>query len=184
MTASDIFWLLLNPFEAVRHVRDFLELGGDVLSLIMLATLILWALIYERFSFLNKPLQALTDAHMQNWQARGEHKSWAAHRIREMMISDARLQAESRLAYIKILVALAPFLGLLGTVTGMIEVFDVMALTGSGNARAMAAGIAKATLPTMAGMVIALSGLFFANMLTQRANAKIRHFADRLVLAD
>ena len=53
--------------------------------------------------------------------------------------------------------------GLLGTVTGMIEVFDVMAITGSGNARSMASGVSKATIPTMAGMVGALSGVFAGN---------------------
>jgi len=50
-------------------------------------------------------------------------------------------------------------LGLLGTVTGMIEVFEVMAQSGSGNPRSMAAGVSKATIPTMAGMVAALSGV-------------------------
>ena len=46
-----------------------------------------------------------------------------------------------------------------GTVTGMIEVFQVMAFTGGGDARSMAGGVSKATLPTMAGMVSALSGV-------------------------
>ena len=82
-----------------------------------------------------------------------------------MIISDARIKAKANLPYIKVLVALAPFLGLLGTVTGMVEVFDVMAITGSGNARAMAAGISKATLPTMAGLVVAFAGLFFIHYL-------------------
>ena len=184
MNYGDIVFLFLNPFEAVRGVRDFLELGGDVLLLIMLITLLLWVLIYERFSFLRGPFSQLSATHLAYWQARKEHKSWAAHRIRERLISDARLQAEANLTYIKVLVALAPFLGLLGTVTGMIEVFDVMALTGSGNARAMAAGISKATLPTMAGMVVALSGLFFTNALERKASRSVIHLADQLTLAD
>ena len=65
------------------------------------------------------------------------------------------------------LVALCPLLGLLGTVTGMIEVFNVMAVTGGGDAKSMAGGVEKATIPTMAGMVAALSGLF-ANTYIQR----------------
>ena len=72
-----------------------------------------------------------------------------------------RQSATSTLGLIKALVALCPLLGLLGTVTGMIEVFDVMAISGSGNARAMAAGVSQATVSTMAGMVSALSGLTF-----------------------
>ena len=61
------------------------------------------------------------------------------------------LELQRGLQIIKSLVALCPMLGLLGTVTGMIEVFDVMAIAGSGNVRGMAGGISKATLPTMAG---------------------------------
>ena len=58
------------------------------------------------------------------------------------------------------LIALCPLLGLLGTVTGMIDVFDIMAITGTGNARAMASGIARATLPTMTGLFVSIVGLF------------------------
>jgi biopolymer transport protein ExbB len=71
-------------------------------------------------------------------------------------------------------------LGLLGTVTGMIEVFDVMALAGGGNARGMAMGVSKATLPTMAGMVAALSGLLFSIQLERFANDESARVADRL----
>jgi len=184
VTFTDILFLFLNPFEAIRGVRDFLELGGDVLVIIMFTTLVLWVLIYERYSFFRGAFKTLAAARQAEWQARNEHKSWTAHRIREMMISDARLKAQANLAYIKVLVALAPFLGLLGTVTGMVEVFDVMAVTGSGNARAMAAGISKATLPTMAGMVVALSGLFFAASLERKAQRSVEQLEDRLELAD
>ncbi len=60
-------------------------------------------------------------------------------------------------------------LGLLGTVTGMIDVFEVMSISGSGNSRAMAAGVSKATIPTMAGMVAALSGVFMNAWLQRTA---------------
>ena len=85
--------------------------------------------------------------------------------------------------YIKTLVAAAPLFGLLGTVTGMVEVFDVMAITGSSNARAMAAGISKATLPTMSGMVASLSGLFFIAQLESRSKREISYVADNLSLS-
>jgi biopolymer transport protein ExbB len=184
MEFSDIIWLFLNPFEAVRGVRDFLELGGNVLVAIMIVTFILWALIYERYSFLRKRLPEISAGYKDQWRARKEHNSWAAHQIRRRYISDARLQANSNITYIKVLVALAPFLGLLGTVTGMVEVFDVMAITGSGNARAMAGGISKATLPTMAGMVVALSGLFFTSSLERRASRAVEQMEDELELSD
>jgi biopolymer transport protein ExbB len=80
------------------------------------------------------------------------------------------------------LVALAPLLGLLGTVTGMIEVFHVLAVTGGGDAKAMAGGVAKATLPTMSGMVIAISGLFAKTFLEQKAEVTSKMLEDHLTM--
>jgi biopolymer transport protein ExbB len=51
----------------------------------------------------------------------------------------------------------------------MIAVFETMATQGTGNARLMASGISMATIPTMAGMVAALSGVFFSSRLEARA---------------
>jgi biopolymer transport protein ExbB len=48
----------------------------------------------------------------------------------------------------------------------------------------MAAGISKATLPTMAGMVVALSGLFFINNLERKAKRSVEHLEDGLTLSD
>jgi len=77
---------------------------------------------------------------------------------------------------------LCPMFGLLGTVTGMIEVFDVMAVAGGGNARGMASGVSKATLPTMAGMVAAISGMLFSTQLERRAESESEHVASHLEL--
>ena len=71
----------------------------------------------------------------------------------------------------------------MGTVTGMVEVFDVMAITGSSNARAMAAGISKATLPTMAGMVTSLSGIFFIAQIESKTRKAIANVEDELPLS-
>ena len=75
---------------------------------------------------------------------------------------------------------LRPLLGLLGTVTGMIEVFEVMAISGSGNPRSMAAGVSKATIPTMAGMVVALSGVIASTLLSRFAHRKVEHLRAEL----
>ena len=98
------------------------------------------------------------------------------------MISRATIKISSGITTIKTLVALCPLIGLLGTVTGMIEVFDVMAILGSGNARAMAAGVSKATLPTMAGMVAALSGVFVSTYLERKVNRETDALQDSLVM--
>jgi len=82
------------------------------------------------------------------------------------------------------MVAICPLLGLMGTVTGMIEVFDVMAISGSGNARSMASGVSKATIPTMAGMVGALSGVFLVTVLNQKVNREVEDLEDNLTTDD
>lgn len=182
MEFSEIIWLFLNPLNAVRGVRDFLELGGNVLLVIMIVNVFLMGLIYERFSYFRNGFVKLSDETLAAWNARSDHKSWTAHRIREQLISIAKIEAQRNMGYIKTLVALSPLLGLIGTVTGMVEVFDVMAITGSGNARAMAAGISKATLPTMAGLVTAVSGIAFSTVLARRANRSVSKLEDRLIL--
>jgi biopolymer transport protein ExbB len=78
------------------------------------------------------------------------------------------------------MVALCPLLGLLGTVTGMIDVFNVMAVTGGGDAKAMAGGVSRATIPTMAGMVAALSGVFANTYIERLATTETRLLEDRL----
>jgi biopolymer transport protein ExbB len=94
------------------------------------------------------------------------------------------MSANQYLQIIKTMVALCPLLGLMGTVTGMIEVFDVMALSGSGNARSMASGVSKATIPTMAGMVGALSGVFLVTVLNQKVNREVEDLEDNLTTGD
>ena len=96
------------------------------------------------------------------------------------MISEFSMSANQYLSIIKTLVVLCPLLGLMGTVTGMIQVFDVMAISGSGNARSMASGVSKATIPTMAGMVGALSGVFFVTLLNQKVTSEVEDLEDNL----
>jgi biopolymer transport protein ExbB len=171
--------LLFNAFEAVR---DFLELGGDVLSLIAMTIFAMWALIVERLIYFRTGLQQVGNQVRETWEARPERRSWRAHRIREAMISRFSMSANVWVPVIQTLVALCPLLGLMGTVTGMIEVFDVMAVSGTGNARSMAAGVSKATIPTMAGMVGALSGVFLITMITRSVERELETLEDDLTM--
>jgi biopolymer transport protein ExbB len=155
--------------EAVAKVRDFIEQGGNVLLAIALATAIMWTLIYERFWYFRTRHKAEFARILEAWRRRADKSSWNAHQIRRMWISGVQLGLRRRLGLIATFVKLCPLLGLLGTVTGMIEVFDVMAVAGSGNARGMASGVSKATLPTMAGMVAAISGMLFSVQLQRFA---------------
>jgi biopolymer transport protein ExbB len=97
-----------------------------------------------------------------------------------MLISQARIQINQFLPMIKTLVALCPLLGLLGTVWGMIEVFNIMAVTGGGDAKSMAGGVQQATIPTMAGMVAALSGVFANTYVTRIAQRESELLRDNL----
>lgn len=90
------------------------------------------------------------------------------------------MQIYQYLPVIKTMVALCPLLGLLGTVTGMIEVFNIMAVTGGGDAKSMAGGVSRATIPTMAGMVAAISGVFAMTYLTRVAQRESEFLADNL----
>jgi len=170
----------MPELEAIEAVRDFLETGGDVLFAISGVTLVMWLLILERVFYFRWVLGRDVDNLCAQWRARQDKFSWAAHHIRRMMISEVELDIERGLIIIRALVALCPMLGLLGTVTGMIEVFDVMAISGSGNARGMAGGVSRATIPTMAGMVAALSGLIFSVQLDRYAKLQAKRAADRL----
>ncbi|PHR55299.1 MAG: biopolymer transporter ExbB [Robiginitomaculum sp.] len=173
----------LNPSVALTNLQQFLEMGGDVLLIIMFTTFFMWALILERLAYYQFAHKKIVQRAINIWTARDDHKSWAAHAIREQLISEVRQKTEQHMLFVKTLVAIAPLLGLLGTVTGMIEVFDVMSATGSSNVRAMSAGVSKATIPTMAGMVAALSGLIFTNRLERRGLRETQKVADSLEIS-
>ncbi|MBY6094723.1 MotA/TolQ/ExbB proton channel family protein [Priestia flexa] len=137
----------------------------------------MWALMLERYFFVSFVFPKMRKEIITRWEAREDTTSWYAHRIREAWISQAKEQLNARMGLINTLVAICPMLGLLGTVTGMIAVFEVMAVQGTGNPRLMAGGISMATIPTMSGMVAALSGVFFST----RLNAKLKLSQEQLV---
>ncbi len=168
-------------FEAVS---DFINRGGDVLLMIFVVTLAMWTMILERQYYFRFVYPEAARATLSRWTSREDRLSWRAHRIRELWISEASLDLNRSINLINTLVALCPLLGLLGTVTGMIEVFDVMATAGNSNARAMAAGVSKATIPTMAGMVAALSGLYFSVQLQRFAKDESDKLADHMTTHD
>ena len=166
------------PF--LETIRDFMELGGPVLTVIALVTLLMWILIIERLIYFRTTHNRLIRNALASWNARKDHSSWKAHAIRTRIISQIAALAERNIAMIQTCVALCPLLGLLGTVTGMIEVFQVMAISGSGNPRSMASGVAKATIPTMAGMVAALSGVAMQAYLQNKVTHERELITDEL----
>ncbi|EGU34105.1 putative TonB system transport protein [Vibrio sp. N418] len=162
MELFSISWLPsgIQTSDWVMSLQSFMEQGGQVLWWLGLVVLICWVLIVERVIFLLVHYPKLRQDWLNQWHQRQEQSSWYAHAIRDSWIAQAHMALHQNLNMIKVLVAICPMLGLLGTVTGMISVFDVMATQGSSNPKLMASGISLATLPTMAGMVAALAGMF------------------------
>ena len=85
------------------------------------------------------------------------------------------------LVVIAVLAAVSPLFGLLGTVTGMVTTFDVIALFGTGNAKALAGGISEALITTQSGLLVAIPGLFMSAFLMRRANS-LENRLDELVM--
>ncbi|MFQ5779305.1 MAG: MotA/TolQ/ExbB proton channel family protein [Nitrospiria bacterium] len=166
--------------ESLGRIGGFLEMGGPVLWGILLLSTLLWVLILERYWFLWVTHRSVLRHRITEWQSRRDKDSWYARRIREGMISETASALQHSLFLIKTLTGALPLLGLLGTVTGMIQTFDVMTLFGTGNVRGMAGGISEALITTMAGLVTALSGLYFSVDLERRAAVETERASDLL----
>ncbi|MDO8860247.1 MotA/TolQ/ExbB proton channel family protein [Haliea sp. E1-2-M8] len=161
-------------------VLAFMDKGGDVLWLIAILVFVMWTLIFERLWYFTFTWRKEVFEVIKTWEARSERKSWNAKQVRMRLLSQSREAINANLPVITTLVALCPLLGLLGTVTGMIEVFNVMAVTGGGDAKSMAGGVERSTIPTMAGMVAALSGLFANTYISRMAAREQEYLQDNL----
>ena len=168
--------------DSIEAIRDFMELGGPILRWIAVTIFLMWVLIVERIMYFRSTMKSMSREIHDAWESRSERRSWNAHQIRELMISQFEQATNKGINMIQTLVALCPLLGLMGTVTGMIKVFGVMAVSGSGNVRAMAAGVSQATVPTMAGMVGALSGVLLVTLLSRRAAREVEFLEDSLTM--
>ncbi len=171
----------------IEMVRDFLDGGGNVMKVLAWVIFVMWTLIIERLLFMLTENRIGVKAVLAAHESHRDRHSWSAQAIYDAAVSRVSMRLEAGIRMIRALARLCPLFGLLGTVTGMILIFDVMAATGGGSPRAMAAGVAKATLTTMAGMVGALSGIFPASMLnqvaeTQRHSLQMHYLASSRIL--
>lgn len=176
-------------------LNNFLELmgrGGPVMWIIFFTAWVSLVLLIERTLRVNHWLRKATrdqtafdrDSHYRptikgrkgspialilnrlNWQEIHSRSDLA----KQMNIHLAELmpRLEGGLPTIAILGSLLPMLGLLGTVTGMIDVFQSIALHGTGNADEMANGISQALLTTASGLIIAIPVIFLHHLLVRR----------------
>ncbi len=164
----------------ISGLKDFLDLGGLVLWSILFLSILLWTSILNRYWFYYRTYPGMVKALVKEWKERKDVDSWYARKIREAIISHADMKLQQSLTFIKTLIALGPLFGLLGTVSGMIEVFDIMALTGNNDARVMASGISRATITTMAGLLVALTGIYPIMQLNQKVKKELARLAEAL----
>ncbi len=157
---------------------------------IVLISLWMWALIIERLFYIRRMRRGDINIKEAVEVVRGRHLSFLSDGLRTRFVSrfikdrvgqrdldrniinqcamKERPFLRRYLAVITVLAAVAPLLGLLGTVTGMITTFNVISVFGTGNAKAMAGGISEALITTQSGLLVAIPGLFMSNFLARR----------------
>ena len=158
------------------------EQGGITLWFILGASILLWILILERYWFHWRELPGLRRELLARWheQRPSIPEGLLVRRI-DALVADLYAEVGRNLQALQALTGILPLLGLYGTVSGMIKVFDVITIFGSGNTRGMASGISEALVTTMAGLFTALSGIFFVSDLERRAVDDARRFEADLV---
>jgi len=101
----------------------------------------------------------------------------------ELHLGEAIISEVPRLTnsinWIKIISVVAPLLGLLGTVTGMIDVFETMSLFGTGDPKLMAGGISQALITTVLGLVAAIPCVFLHTMTNNKSRSLIQILEER-----
>jgi biopolymer transport protein ExbB len=175
------------------QIEDYLSTGGIVMVPLALVSLVMWLLIMDRAIFFRR-LHRKNMGFKIAWEHVSANRMpdpgqfggaisllvarflavRSGDHVLDRFILDETVQRINRsmndyLSVIGILAAIAPLLGLLGTVTGMITTFDVLAVFGTGNAKAMAGGISEALITTQTGLLVAIPGLYMKGFLERRA---------------
>jgi biopolymer transport protein ExbB len=171
---------VLEQLPLVRDIADLMSLGGPFVVLIFLSGVLMWALIIERLWYFKMILPRQAAKIEAAWRARADHTSWCARQIRQTMISRLNLSMTTGFPVMQVLVPMAPLLGLIGTVTGMLDVFDSMALRGNADARSMASGVSAAMICTMTGLAVSITGLYPVHYFRTKATRETELLADKL----
>ena len=192
--------------DQLERTLEHIETGGIVMYPLLIVSLIMFFLVIKKilemreFSKGDRPIRECLESlgkpgfTAAPWQ-RDIMKNFLADRTfnedLDRSIIDAMLYRQNSYVdrYIKsiaILASVAPLLGLLGTVTGMITTFLVIATSGTGDAKALASGISEALITTQTGLVVAVPGLFLANYLrrgSEKLKARMHRFGLGLLRA-
>jgi len=186
-----MIWII----DKLYPMTNYMSQGGAIMVPLVLVSIIMWTLIIKKSLFLrqmrikNMPRSMAAQLVKNNKlpdpkKYKGATAVLVAEFLRRRAIKpgvdrfviDETVLAmgagfDRHLAAIGVLAAIAPLLGLLGTVLGMITTFDIISVHGTGNAQAMAGGISKALITTQTGLLIAIPGLTMKNFLSSRAQS-------------
>lgn len=190
--------MLIDQYYAVQ---GYLAAGGVVMVPLLVVSVIMWILIINRMFFLRrlnrknmtreraaeyirdgqvpdpKDYQGVVAMLVTEFQWRRTGNVNIDRHILDETVMSVGSKLEGTLTVIGVLAKVAPLMGLLGTVTGMIITFDIISVFGAGNARAMAGGISEALITTQTGLMVAIPGLYAYNFLTRRAENLKRRVA-------
>ena len=177
--------------EMLYRAAEYLWQGGWVMAPLIVCSLLMWTLIGERLYFFHSLTRrdirirdaiAMLEARREAGEARGLRARLVANFSKEMTGQSGldkmilyhcalkqRPVLSRHLAVIAVLASVAPLLGLLGTVIGMVDTFDVLAIFGTGNVRGLASGISVALVTTQSGLLVAIPGLLLSGYLYRRA---------------
>ena len=151
---------------------DMLELGGNILLMIIIMAALIGSLVLERVGYLLFVFPGQRDRAVALWKGRSHRGAWYELHLRQLLVARLKASLQRNVGLTRTLITLCPLLGLLGTVLGMLEVFDAVAATGSNNPRSTASGVSKATVTTMAGMVVAIAAMLATNVVGRRLIAE------------
>jgi biopolymer transport protein ExbB len=166
----------------VTGVTELVDGGGPFVMWIFVCGVIMWTLVLERYWYFWRVLPRRIAETCEKWMARPDRRSWCARQIRDLLISRVNAEMTANFPLMRVLVPLSPLLGLVGTVSGMLEVFDSMSLRGSADARTMASGVSHAMICTLTGLAVSISGLYPVHYFQTRARQETELLGDKLVL--
>jgi biopolymer transport protein ExbB len=170
--------VLAAPFTTYREMR---ALGGPVVNWIFIACVLMWAIVIERIFYFRRVLPAEAKRLLDQWMSRTNRQTWSSQQIRRAMISKLNSGMSANVQVLRVLVPMCPLLGLLGTVGGMLEVFDSMAARGSADARSMASGISEAMICTLTGLAVSITGLYPTYYFRRKIRHETELLADKFV---
>ena len=158
-------------FDFIRTFNNFLDQVGPIVFVLFFISIYLFVLLAAKFKFLFFEIADIQKSFESKVNSIEKDEFYLLNL--SIQKADFKSVVLKDFTTIQILITLCPVLVLLGTVTGMIEVFYVVSFFGTGNARALASGITKATLPTMTGMAISIVGLLTFTILNSKSQTLI-----------